>query len=45
MMDPECTKVRNEIMRRIKMYKMKETHLPNFIRKNREEMLAKVIHI
>lgn len=40
MMDPEHTKVRNEAMRRIKMYKMKETHLPNFMRKKREEMLA-----
>jgi hypothetical protein len=40
MMDPEHTKVRNEAMRRIKMYKMKETHLPNYLRKKREEMLA-----
>lgn len=40
MMDPEHTKVRNEAMRRIKMYKMKETHLPNFMRKKREEMLG-----
>jgi hypothetical protein len=39
-MDPEHTKVRNEAMRRIKMYKMKETHLPNFMRKKREEMLG-----
>jgi hypothetical protein len=41
MMDPEHTKVRNEAVRRIKMYKMKETHLPNFMRKKREEMLGK----
>jgi len=40
MMDPDHTKVRNEAMRRIKMYKMKETHLPNFMRKKREEMLG-----
>lgn len=40
MMDPEHTKVRNEAVRRIKMYKMKETHLPNFMRKKREEMLG-----
>ena len=40
MMDPEHTKVRNEALRRIKMYKMKEGHLPNFMRKKREEMLA-----
>jgi hypothetical protein len=39
MMDPESTKARNEIMRRIKLYQMKERNLPNFIRKKREEML------
>lgn len=40
MMDEENTKVRNEIMRRIKNYQVKERNLPNFVRKKREEMLA-----
>lgn len=40
MMDPESTKARNEIMRRIKIYQVKERNMPNFIRKKREEMLA-----
>lgn len=39
MMDPESTKVRNEIMRRIKLYQIKERKLPNFIRVRRKEML------
>lgn len=42
MMDEENTKMRNEIMRNIKMHQMKERNLPNFIRKKREEMLARV---
>jgi hypothetical protein len=42
MMDPESTKARNEIMRRIKLYQMKERNLPNFLRIKREEMLANV---
>ena len=42
MMDADSTKARNEIMRRIKLYQMKERNMPNFIRKKREEMLAKV---
>lgn len=45
MMDPESTKARNEIMRRIKMYQMKERNMPNFVRKKREELLSKVIDI
>ena len=39
MMDSESTKVKNQIMRGIKMHQMKERNLPNFIRKKREEML------
>jgi|LauGreDrversion4_2_1035121.scaffolds.fasta_scaffold123661_1 hypothetical protein len=42
MMDDENTKARNEIMRRIKMYQMKERNMPNFVRKRREELLSKV---
>ena len=41
-MDDENTKARNEIMRRIKMYQMKERNMPNFVRKRREELLSKV---
>ena len=42
MMDSESTKVKNQIMRVIKMHQMKERNLPNFIRKKREEMLNRV---
>jgi hypothetical protein len=42
MMDPESTKAKNEIMRRVKIYQVKDRNLPNFVRKKREEMLAKV---
>lgn len=42
MMDPDSTKAKNEIMRRIKIYQMKERNLPNFMRIKREEMLANV---
>ena len=42
MMDDENTKARNEIMRRIKLYQMKERNMPNFVRKRREELLSKV---
>lgn len=42
MMDPESTKAKNEIMRRIKIYEVKDRNLPNFIRKKREEMLSRV---
>lgn len=45
MMDPESTKAQNEIMKRIKMYQMKQRNLPNFIRKKREEILAKVNYL
>lgn len=41
-MEEDHTKARNQIMRGIKMYQMKERNLPNFIRKKREEILAKV---
>ncbi len=42
MMDPEATKTKNEIMRGIKIYQMKQRNLPNFIRKKREEILNNV---
>ena len=42
MMDDESTKARNEIMRRIKIYQVKERNLPNFVRKKREDMLSRV---
>ncbi len=41
MMDEDNTKMRNQIMRNIKIHQMKERNLPNFIRKKREEMLAR----
>lgn len=42
MIDDRCTKMRNEIMRNIKLHQMKEKNLPNFIRKKREEFLSRV---
>ncbi|CDW89871.1 UNKNOWN [Stylonychia lemnae] len=42
MMDPDSTKTKNEIMREIKIYQMKQRNLPNFIRKKREEILSNV---
>jgi hypothetical protein len=44
MIDDQSTKLRNEIMRNIKMYQMREKNLPDFIRKKREDILAKVIN-
>ena len=41
MIDDKCTKMRNEIMRNIKLHQMKEKNLPNFIRKKREEFLSR----
>lgn len=38
-MDDEMTKMKNEILRKIKFYKQKEINLPNFIRKTREEII------
>jgi len=42
MIDDRCTKMRNEIMRNIKLHQMKEKNLPNFVRKKREEFLSRV---
>ena len=42
MIDPESTKARNEIMRRVKNYQMKERNLPNFLRRQREAILREV---
>ena len=42
MIDDRCTKIRNEIMRNIKLHQMKEKNLPNFVRKKREEFLSRV---
>lgn len=39
MMDVDSTRVKNEIMRNIKIFQMKQRNLPNFIRKKREEIL------
>jgi hypothetical protein len=35
------TKMKNEILRKIKFYKQKEINLPNFIRKTKEEIINK----
>lgn len=39
MMDPDDTKIKNEILKKIKFQKMKKTKLSNFIRLKREEIL------
>eukprot|EP00347_Sterkiella_histriomuscorum_P002593 403367545 len=39
MMDPKATKAKNEIIRGVKTFQMKQRNLPNFIRKKREEIL------
>ena len=39
MMDPEDSKVRLEVLRKIKFYKDKKTKIPNFVRKKRIEIL------
>lgn len=41
LMDDEMTKMKNEILRKIKFYKQKEINLPNFIRKTKEEIINK----
>ena len=45
MMDPDQTKTKNEITRKIKIYQMKQRNMPNFIRKKREEILNNVKYL
>lgn len=40
MMSPDDTKIKNEILKKIKYQKMKKTKLSNFIRLKREELLS-----
>ncbi len=39
-MDESLTKEKNEILRKIKLLRMKKNNLPNFIRKRTEDLLA-----
>ena len=39
-MDDSLTKIKNQILRKIKFYKKKEIEIPDFIRKTREEIIA-----
>lgn len=39
MMDPEDSRVRNEVLRKIKFYKVKKNQIPDFVRKKRIEIL------
>jgi hypothetical protein len=39
-MNQSLTKEKNEILRKIKLMRMKKNSLPNFIRKRTEELLA-----
>jgi len=41
MMDPEDSKVRNEVLRRLEFYKVKKTTIPDFVRKKRIEILER----
>ena len=41
MMDPEDSKVRNEVLRRLEYYKVKKTTIPDFVRKKRIEILER----
>ena len=39
-MDLSLTKEKNEIMRKIKLMRMKKNNLPNYIRKRTEDLLT-----
>ena len=39
MMAPELHDVKNDILKKVKLFKMKKTQLPEVIRKNRERIL------
>lgn len=41
MMDPEDSKVRNDVLRRLEYYKVKKTTIPDFVRKKRIEILER----
>ena len=40
MVDPEDTRIKNEVLRKIKFYKIKKNNLPDFIRKKKIEILT-----
>ena len=40
MVDPEDNKIRNEVLRKIKFYKLKKNNMPDFVRKKRVEILT-----
>ena len=39
LMDDSLTKIKNQILRKIKFHKKKEIEIPDFIRKTREEII------
>jgi len=39
MMDPKLLEIKNEVLKKVRIFKMKKTNLPDFIRKNREQIL------
>ena len=41
MIDDDNTKIRNEVLRKIKFYKMKKNNMPDFIRKEKIRILTK----
>ena len=41
MMDHEDTRIKNEVLRKIKFYKKKKQNLPDFVRKKRIDILTK----
>ena len=40
MMDPKLIEIKNEIYKKIKFFKMKKAHLPDFVRKKRDSILT-----
>ena len=39
LMDDSLTKIKNQILRKIKFHKKKEIEIPDFVRKTREEII------
>ena len=40
MIDAEDTRIKNEVLRKIKFYKIKKNNLPDFVRKKRIDILT-----
>lgn len=42
MIGEDSLRIRNEIVKNIKLFQMKKQNMPNFIRRKREEIISKV---